>query len=112
VVRRVAEVEVSRMQEQARIASLRGDWEAVDLILRKIRGMAGDNAWVAGMLDEIEQIARRRDMARFSKESMYASRSMSERLSAVNESYDMTAEERVASHLAKKLRHGRGRRPD
>jgi hypothetical protein len=109
VVRRVAEVEVSRMQEQARMASLRGEWEVVDLILRKIRGMAGDNPWVAGMLDEIEQIARRRDRERFAKEAMYSSESLSSRLAALDEGYDMSAESRMPSHLAKKLRHGKGR---
>lgn len=109
VVRRVAEVEVSRLQEQARLASLRGEWEVVDLILRKIRGMAGDNAWVAGMLDEIEQIARRRDRERFAKEAMYSSESLSSRLAALDEGYDMSAESRMPSHLAKKLRHGKGR---
>jgi hypothetical protein len=37
---------------------------------------------------------------------------MSSRLSGLNESYDMSAEARVARHLEKKLRHGRGRRPE
>ena len=112
VVRRVAEVEVSRLQDQARSASLRGEWEVVDLILRKIRGMAGDNAWVAGMLDEIEQIARRRDAIRFAKEAAYAGDSMGTRLSGLNERADMSSEERVARHLARKLRHGQGRRAE
>ena len=112
VVRRFAEMEVSLLQAEARLASRRGDWEAVERILTRMRAMAGDNAWVIGMLEQIADHARRRDAARFSKESAYAGESMSMRLSGLNESYDMTAEERVASHLAKKLRHGRGRRPD
>lgn len=112
VVRRVAEVEVSRLQKQARLASLRGDWETVERILRQIRAMAGDNAWVAGMLDEIEQIARRRDAMRFAKESMYAAHAAGTRLSAINERADISSEARVVSHLARKIRHGQGRRTE
>ena len=112
VVRRVAEVEVSRLQEQARIASRRGDWEAVERILTQMRAMAGDNAWIIGMLEQIADHARRRDAESFSKEAAYSGDAMSSRLSGLNESYDMSAEARVARHLEKKLRHGRGRRPE
>jgi Ca-activated chloride channel family protein len=112
VVRRFAEMEVSLLQAEARLASRRGDWEAVERILTRMRAMAGDNAWVIGMLEQIADHARRRDAESFSKESAYAGDAMSSRLSGLNESYDMSAEARVARHLEKKLRHGRGRRPD
>jgi hypothetical protein len=112
VARRFAEIEVSLLQEQARLASRRGDWETVERILTQMRAMAGDNAWVIGMLEQIAELARQRDTASFSKEAAYARESMSSRLSALNESYDMSAEARVARHLEKKLRHGRGRKPE
>jgi hypothetical protein len=110
--RRFGEVDASRLQHEARDAAMRGDWDAVDGILRRIREMAGSNAWVSGMLDEIEMLARQRDRERFSKEAMYASRSMSSRLAALDESYDMAAESRSESYLEKKIRHGRGRKRD
>jgi hypothetical protein len=64
------------------------------------------------MLEQIADHARRRDAESFSKEAAYSGDAMSSRLSGLNESYDMSAEARVARHLEKKLRHGRGRRPE
>lgn len=112
VARRFGEIEAGRLQQQARLAALDGNWDAVDRILTQIREMAGSNAWVSGMLDEIERLAQRRDRERFSKEAMYSAESLSSRLSEVGESYDMSAEARRASYLEKKLRHGQGRKRD
>jgi Ca-activated chloride channel family protein len=112
VARRFGEVEASHLQQQARLAALDGNWDAVDRILRQIREMAGNNAWVSGMLDEIERLARRRDRERFSKEAMYSADSLGSRLSEIGESYDMSVEARRESYLVKKLGQGQHRKRD
>jgi Ca-activated chloride channel family protein len=111
-VRRFAEVDASHLQQEARLAALNGDWELVERLLRRIRETAGNNAWVAGVLDEIEMLARQRDSARFAKEAMYASHSMGTRLSARAERAGIQDEGERASYLERKLRHGQGRKRD
>ena len=112
VARRFGEVGASRLQQQARVAALNGDWQAVDQILRQIREMAGNNPWVAGVLGEIELLAQQRDSARFAKEAMYSSGSMSSRLSAISETADLSEERAQPSFLERKRNHGKGRKPE
>lgn len=55
-----------------------------------------------------------RDMARFSKESLYSSRKMNSRLSAKDEAMAMSAENDKASYLRRKKAQGKAQfdRPD
>ena len=111
VARRFGEIEAGRLQALARRAALDGDWRAVGLLLDQVRAVAGDNPWIAGLLAEFEGLARQRDSARFAKESAYASRSASMRISSIAEHADMSVEDARADFLARKLRHGKGRKP-
>lgn len=108
VARRFGEIDASQLQEMARDAALRGDWQVVEQLLERIRAIAANNAWVEGVLREIEALAQQRDSARFAKEAMYASHSMRTRLSAPNEAAELNCEPQAASYLARKLRHGKG----
>jgi hypothetical protein len=100
------------LQQEARLAALNGDWALVERLLRRIRQTAGNNAWVAGVLDEIEMLAQQRDSARFAKEAMYAANSMGTRLSIRAERAGLQDDGERASYLERKIRHGQGRKRD
>lgn len=86
--RRVNELLVAGVQETAREAARRRDWDAVDLALRQAREMSANNPWLKGVVKELEGLARQRDEVMFSKEAMYSSRRMRSRMAHVNESRD------------------------
>jgi hypothetical protein len=68
--------------------------------------------WVIEVLESAEEIAHVRDMARFSKESLYSSRKMSSRLSAKDELMSMSAESAKASYLRRKKAQGKAQFDD
>ena len=111
VARRFDEITASKIQTQAREAALNGDWAVVDKLLAEIQPLANRNPWIAEILKEIKSLADERDVMRFSKETMYASHSMSDRLSVISESPELVGEGSRESFLARKLRHGKARKP-
>jgi Ca-activated chloride channel family protein len=86
--RRANELLVAGMQQTARDAARRHDWNAVNLALAQARQMARDNPWLEGVVEELEGLARQRDELMFAKEAMYSSRRMRSRMAHVNECQD------------------------
>jgi Ca-activated chloride channel family protein len=94
VVARQSELAAGKLLEQARAAARLGDWQLVERLLAEARQRFADQPWVIEVLAGIAELARLRDTARFSKEALYAARSMDSRLSATQEaSYDSPATE-------------------
>jgi Ca-activated chloride channel family protein len=106
VARRVDELEAAYLQGKARIAARRGDWSAVTRALSKAERIAESNPWVAASLDELRELAARKDQEMFAKESAFASRRMSTRLTEQNESRSMEAPA-AASFLRRKTNQGK-----
>jgi Ca-activated chloride channel family protein len=104
---RLAELAVAQLLVQARVAADAGDWEAIDRMLAEARQRYAQFPWVIEVLESAEEIAQMRDMARFSKESLYSSRKMSSRLSAKDEDLAMSAESDKASYLRRKKAQGK-----
>jgi Ca-activated chloride channel family protein len=104
---RLAELAVAQLLVQARMAADAGDWEAIDRMLADARKRYAQFPWVVEVLDSAEEIAQMRDMARFSKESLYSSRKMSSRLSAKDEPMSMSEESTRASYLRRKKSQGK-----
>lgn len=109
VIRRVGEVEVAALQDAARSAARKRDWITVNRLLKEARLKAPDNPWVLSVLATLEEIAQQRDAARFSKEAMYSSKSMSSRLSSLQESaeFNLEMENNSLSYLRRKEQQGK-----
>lgn len=109
---RLAELAVAQLLVQARKAADAGDWEAIDRMLAEARLRYAQFPWVIEVLESAEEIAHMRDMARFSKESLYSSRKMGSRLSAKDELMSMSAESAKASYLRRKKTQGKAQFDD
>lgn len=107
--RRISELRSADLQEEARLAARRHDWEHVDRLLAQLQIEAKDNAWLAASIVEIERYARGRETEKFSKEVMYKSGIMRSRLSAADEAADYAEklEGNVPSYLRRKVEQGR-----
>ena len=111
VVARCNELRAADLQDRARVAAKAGRWSDVDLLIKEAKREAGENKWVAESLRALTQIARRREVENFSKESVFASRKMRSRLAAADETSasDWEAEDEASrpAYLRKKLLQGR-----
>jgi Ca-activated chloride channel family protein len=114
VMERLAELSAAQLLVKARQAADAGDWEAIDRMLAEARERFAQFPWVLEVLESAEGIARERDMARFSKESLYSSRKMHSRLSAKEELSATSSEDAKASYLRRKRAQGKSQfdRPD
>lgn len=112
VASRTAELAAADLLAKARRAADAGDWEAIDRMLAQARERFAQFPWVIEVLENVAEIARERDMARFSKESLYSSRKMRSRLSAKDEVMAMSAESDKASYLRRKKAQGKAQFDD
>lgn len=99
---RHAEVEASRLLEQARAAADAGDWDRVQALIDLAGHRFGDQPWVQEVLASLQQIARQRDQARFGKESMYSAMKMRSRLAAKDEGQFDALREAVAPRFLRR----------
>jgi Ca-activated chloride channel family protein len=108
VVTRQAELAAGRMLEQARSAAEHGDWNTVERLLAEARQRFADQPWVIEVLENMAELARSMDSARFSKEALYSSRKMKSRISAKEESLDsLVMEASAPSFLRRKTAQGK-----
>ena len=109
---RVAELAAAELLVKARKAADAGDWAAIDSMLAQARERFAQFPWVIEVLESVAEIAHERDMARFSKESLYSSRKMHGRLSAKDELSAMSGEDAKASYLRRKKAQGKAQFDD
>jgi len=106
---RSAELEAARLQETARLAARRGDWNEVEASMEQLRSIAKSSPWLSATIRGLEQYVRYRQTERFSKEALYSAHMMSTRLAAKGESsnwgYDQEGSK--ASFLRRKLEQGK-----
>jgi Ca-activated chloride channel family protein len=109
VTSRVAELNAAALQEQARSAAQRGDWEQVQQLLQELRAEAASSPWLGASIEELERYARSRETQRFGKEALYKAAAMRSRLAALDEGQDwsLRLEARKSSFLRRKLEQGR-----
>ena len=106
VVRRADELEAAHLQEKARVAARRRDWNGVAVALKRAERIAAANPWVAASLNELRELAARKDEESFSKEALFASRKMNTRLAASCESLQVDSAP-AASYLRRKSNQGK-----
>lgn len=109
VVRRSAEIRAGELQDQARAAVARGEWNKVDLLLEDAKALAAKSPWVKEVVGVLSDIAVERDHAVFSKEAMYSAMKMKSRLAAKMESANLSAADGEPGWLRRKVRQGRAR---
>jgi Ca-activated chloride channel family protein len=106
---RAAELNAAALQEQARSAAQRGDWNHVRRLLQELRAQAVSSPWLSASIAELEAYANSQESELFSKEAFYKASAMRRRLAALDEqqawSSDLEAEK--ASFLRRKLEQGR-----
>lgn len=110
VARRTDELEAAYLQTKARAAARRGDWAGVARSLKRAERIAANNPWVAESLNELRELASRKDEVMFAKESAFSARVMSSRLAARDEmgsAYDAPAS---AAYLRRKGSQGKAER--
>ena len=116
VVARQAEIAAGKFLEQARAAADHGDWDAIQKMIVEAQQRFADHPWVMSVLEDIAQLAKEMDTARFRKEALYSSRKMGSRLSAKEEMLgSLSAESSSASYLRRKSSQGKAqfeKRPD
>jgi Ca-activated chloride channel family protein len=107
VVRRVSELEAAELQQKARRAAMRGEWDAVHSLLQRAERLGAENPWIAATLGELRQLAASRDDVMFAKQSAYSALRMSTRLAARDEAPEL-APRPAASYLRRKANPGKG----
>ena len=110
VARRTDELEAAYLQTKARAAARRGDWASVARSLKRAERIAANNPWVAESLNELRELAARKDEVMFAKESAFSARAMSTRLAGRDEmgsAYDAPAS---AAYLRRKGSQGKAER--
>ena len=108
VVARLAELEAGKLLERARNAAQHGDWAAIEKMLAEARERFASHPWIMQVLEEMAQIAKAMDGARFGKEALYSSKKMGSRLSAKEELLaSLSAESASPSFLRRKPSQGK-----
>jgi Ca-activated chloride channel family protein len=111
VMRRLDELEAGQLLVAARAVAATGNWDAVDGMLAQARSRFAGNPWVAGVIESIEKLARRRDLETFTKEAVYTSTHMFNRITETLEAADMGDEAAKLAYLRRRLLQGKSGYP-
>ena len=107
---RKVELEAANLQDAARVAARRHDWNEVNELIAELDVLGVENEWVKESTKKLREYAERRETERFSKEAFYKSDRMRTRMGIRNESarYIPEAEAmEVPSYLRRKLEVGK-----
>ena len=108
VERRVIELNAAKLQMEIRDAALRGDWFQVEQLLNRLEAIGRHEPWVAASIAFTRQLMRERDESRMSKEMLYKSRKMNNRLSSTDEMMFSTKDDiELPAFLRRKSTEGR-----
>ena len=107
---RKVELEAANLQDAARVAARRHDWNEVNDLVAQLDVLGVENEWVKESTKKLREYADRRETERFSKEAFYKSDRMRTRMGVRNESacYIPEAEAmEVPSFLRRKVEFGK-----
>lgn len=110
VAMRAAELRAAGLQDDARQAARRGEWEEVDRIMAELRVEAAASPWLAASIDDLESYARSRHRERFSKEAFFKSKAYRSRLASDGEddmTFALSVEAAKPSYLRRKPQIGK-----
>ena len=108
VERRMNEMQASHIQMQIRDAALNGDWREAERLFALLEILGRNEPWVAASIAFTRQLMRERDERRMSKEMLYKSRKMEQRLSSTDEvMFSLDADYVAPAFLRRKSTEGR-----
>ncbi len=108
VARRINELTAATLQLQIREAALAGNWLLVEQLLNRLEAIGHNEPWVAASIAFTRQLLRERDEQRMSKEMLYKSRKMNNRLSSTDEVlFSMQSDIEEQAFLRRKSTEGR-----
>jgi len=107
VARRAGELEAADLQEKARVAARRRDWNGVEVALKQAERIAAKNPWVAASLGELRTLAGSKDEEMFSKEASFSARRMNTRLAPRDELGGVDDSPPSAAYLRRKTSQGK-----
>ena len=108
VARRINELTAATLQLQIREAALAGNWLLVEQLLNRLEAIGRNEPWVAASIAFTRQLLRERDEQRMSKEMLYKSRKMNNRLSSTDEvMFSMQSDIEEQAFLRRKSTEGR-----
>ena len=108
VERRINELNAAMLQMEIRDAALRGDWLQVEQLLNRLETIGRHEPWIAASIAFTRQLMNERDERRMSKEMLYKSRKMNNRLSSTDEMmFSMHADLEEQAFLRRKSTEGR-----
>jgi hypothetical protein len=108
VERRINELTAATLQLQIREAALAGDWLHVEQLLNRLETIGRNEPWIAASIAFTRQLMSERDERRMSKEMLYKSRKMNNRLSSTNEvMFSMQSDIEEQAFLRRKSNEGR-----
>jgi hypothetical protein len=85
VTERCAELDAARLARKASEAARLGDFIVAGQHIQNMRGLSAQNAYICGVADNLESLVARGDAVSFSKEALYSSSTMSNRIADNNE---------------------------
>jgi Ca-activated chloride channel family protein len=107
---RKVELEAANLQDAARVAARRHDWNEVNELVAELDVLGVKNEWVKESTKKLREYAERRETERFSKEAFYKSDRMRTRMGVMNESAYYSPEVEamaVPSFLRRKVEFGK-----
>ena len=107
---RIQEIRAAELQDRAREAANRGDWDEVDYAIRMAEKEAVGNAWIRENLKSLRRYAAMRERNAFSKEAIYSADKYRSRLAArfeSNEHYSLREENVKPMYLRRKEERGK-----
>ena len=108
VERRINELTAAMLQLQIREAALAGDWVHVEQLLNRLEAIGHNEPWVAASIAFTRQLMIERDEQRMSKEMLYKSRKMNNRLSSTDEvMFSLQSDIEEQAFLRRKSNEGR-----
>jgi Ca-activated chloride channel family protein len=108
VERRMKELSAAQLQLQIRNAALAGNWIQVEQLLSQLETMGKQEPWIAASIAFTRQLMSERDESRMSKEMLYKSRKMNNRLSSTDEMiFSMQSDLEEQAFLRRKSTEGR-----
>jgi hypothetical protein len=107
--RRFIEIEAAEIKRQAYRAAGMRQWTRLSQLLDQLEAKANDNPWLSETVVVLRRLLEARDQARLEKELMYASHSLSSRLTELDEgiSFSQRGELDKAAFLRRKTQQGR-----
>ena len=111
VSRRLTEIAAAQALKGLRAAATRGDWAQVDGLLTQAHRQFAGNAWVAAVLASMTSVAASRARERLSKEAMYSSEKLVNRLASKLERLSASGpvdDAELPAYLRRKPAQGKG----